>query len=1178
MLGIYTWLMLWQVVTALQATVESKQGAKCAIYGNCGKKSFFGSELPCPVSSDFRPEPVSSDDINFLVSVCGEEWRNATELCCTKEQVTNLRNNLKKAENLIASCPACRKNFDNLFCQFTCSPNQREFINVTDTQLSMDKKEIVSELSFFIDPEWASQFYDSCKNVKFSATNGYAMDLIGGGATNYTEFLKFLGDEKPMLGGSPFQINYIYEVNESKFTTFDDAVYACNDTTYKCSCTDCSSSCPVLQDLKRGQCKVGSIPCFSFAVLVVYATLLLFVGLWHIYIFKKKKQAIMLQDDDNEASTETVIASSISDDRLFHQFTTNSYKLNNKVSDFFGKIADVCTKNPVSVLSSSFLVVFVLTSLLFLFADLEKDPINLWVSKNSPKYKEKEYFDQNFGPFYKTEQIFVVNETGPILSYETLKWWFDVERNITEELLSFEGVGYQDICFRPTEDSTCVVESLTQYFNGVIPDKSDWRAQLKICTDSPVNCLPSFQQPLKTNLLFSDDSVFDSQAFVVTLLVDNHTDSSAFWEQKLEEYLLDLTVPEGLRISFSTDISLEKELNGNNDIITVCISYLVMFLYASWALRGKFGGNRILLGCSGILIVLFSVTSSAGLLSFLGIKSTLIIAEVIPFLILAIGIDNIFLITHEYDRVTENDDSLDVAERICKAVRRISPSILLSFLCQVTCFSLAAFVSMPAVRNFAIYSAVAVLFNVALQMTAYISILTLYESFFGVNSQRDTVDTVSASKFVGAYHTLISKKRKLLGLFLSWALISLVFLPGIEFGLDQTMAVPQKSYLVDYFKDVYQYLNVGPPVYFIVKDLDLTVRENQQKVCGKFTTCGEKSLANVLEQERHRSTVTEPVANWFDDFMMFLSPELDQCCRFKKGTDEVCPPFFPSRRCETCFAEDQWDYDMTGFPEGEEFMRFFDIWIGSPSDPCPLGGKAPYSSSLKYNDTSIISSSFRSAHRPLRSQSDYIKAYKDSERISRSLSDLNVFAYSPFYIFFVQYDTLLSLTLKLLATALFLIFLLSSILLGSRRTAIVLTATVLMILIDIGAFMAWLNIPLNAVSLVNLIICVGLAVEFCIHIVRAFTIVPNGVRSDRDSRSWYAMTTVGGSVFTGITMTKFIGVCVLAFAQSKIFQVFYFRMWFSLILISSIHALVFLPAALALFGGESYLDRESEIR
>ena len=414
--------------------------------------------------------------------MCIRDRRNATELCCTKEQVTNLRNNLKKAENLIASCPACRKNFDNLFCQFTCSPNQREFINVTDTQLSMDKKEIVSELSFFIDPEWASQFYDSCKNVKFSATNGYAMDLIGGGATNYTEFLKFLGDEKPMLGGSPFQINYIYEVNESKFITFDDAVYACNDTTYKCSCTDCSSSCPVLQDLKRGQCKVGSIPCFSFAVLVVYATLLLFVGLWHIYIFKKKKQAIMLQDDDNEAGTETVIASSISDDRLFHQFTTNSYKLNNKVSDFFGKMADVCTKNPVSVLSSSFLVVFVLTSLLFLFADLEKDPINLWVSKNSPKYKEKEYFDQNFGPFYKTEQIFVVNETGPILSYETLEWWFDVERNITEELLSFEDVGYQDICFRPTEDSTCVVESLTQYFNGIIPDKSDWRAQLKICT------------------------------------------------------------------------------------------------------------------------------------------------------------------------------------------------------------------------------------------------------------------------------------------------------------------------------------------------------------------------------------------------------------------------------------------------------------------------------------------------------------------------------------------------------------------------------------------------------------------------------------------------------------------------------------------------------------------------
>ena len=69
------------------------------------------------------------------------------------------------------------------------------------------------------------------------------------------------------------------------------------------------------------------------------------------------------------------------------------------------------------------------------------------------------------------------------------------------------------------------------------------------------------------------------------------------------------------------------------------------------------------------------------------------------------------------------------------------------------------------------------------------------------------------------------------------------------------------------------------------------------------------------------------------------------------------------------------------------------------------------------------------------------------------------------------------------------------------------------------------------------------------------------------------MSTIGESVFKGITITKFIGVCVLGFARSKIFQVFYFRMWMSLIFVASLHALIFLPVLLSYIGGGSYVDR-----
>ena len=160
--------------------------SRCALYDNCGKKSVFGAELPCPVSdSRFRPPPVTDELMDLVVEVCGEEWKDETELCCTLDQVQNLQKNLKKAQNIIASCPACVKNFNNLFCHFTCSPEQADFVNVTRIQKSTSKKDIVAEVDVYMNSSWASVFYDSCKDVKFSATNGYAMDLIGGGAKNY---------------------------------------------------------------------------------------------------------------------------------------------------------------------------------------------------------------------------------------------------------------------------------------------------------------------------------------------------------------------------------------------------------------------------------------------------------------------------------------------------------------------------------------------------------------------------------------------------------------------------------------------------------------------------------------------------------------------------------------------------------------------------------------------------------------------------------------------------------------------------------------------------------------------------------------------------------------------------------------------------------------------------------
>lgn len=91
--------------------------------------------------------------------------------------------------------------------------------------------------------------------------------------------------------------------------------------------------------------------------------------------------------------------------------------------------------------------------------------------------------------------------------------------------------------------------------------------------------------------------------------------------------------------------NIELEASQNASIIV--ISYILMFVYVSISI-GYFPSvvhNRFLLGLSGIFVVIFALIMAIGITFYLDVPLTMISAEVVPFLILAIGVDNMFLIS-----------------------------------------------------------------------------------------------------------------------------------------------------------------------------------------------------------------------------------------------------------------------------------------------------------------------------------------------------------------------------------------------------------------------------------------------------------------------------------------------------------------------------------------------------
>ena len=72
-----------RAVDAEAFTPKHEEG-RCAIRGHCGKKSFFGSQLPCP-DNGLAEEP-EEDTREKLVRICGDKW-NEGPVCCDSDQV-----------------------------------------------------------------------------------------------------------------------------------------------------------------------------------------------------------------------------------------------------------------------------------------------------------------------------------------------------------------------------------------------------------------------------------------------------------------------------------------------------------------------------------------------------------------------------------------------------------------------------------------------------------------------------------------------------------------------------------------------------------------------------------------------------------------------------------------------------------------------------------------------------------------------------------------------------------------------------------------------------------------------------------------------------------------------------------------------------------------------------------
>ena len=474
-------------------------------------------------------------------------------------------------------------------------------------------------------------------------------------------------------------------------------------------------------------------------------------------------------------------------------------------------------------------------------------------------------------------------------------------------------------------------------------------------------------------------------------------------------------------VYYSAERSIQDELNrqSRSDILTIFISYTIMFLYVTLTLghirswRTLFIDLKISVGFVGVLFVLLSVMSSIGFYSYCGVAGTLIIFEVIPFLVLAVGVDNIFIIVQHFEKNKESTN-WRYDECLATTISQVGPSILLTAISESVAFLLGALTPMPAVQIFSLYAFMAVFIDFLLQITCFVSVLALDARRQRANrpdllcccstqpvSSFEEIRTEQSVKSQSILQTVFEKiwtpfvlgnsfvRILFFSIFVTIACFSASAIHRIPVGLDQKLSMPQDSYLLDYFYGLETYLNVGPPVYFVVNQdaINYTNINDQNLLCGT-SGCSPSSMLQQIGQalrQPEKTYIAQPPSSWIDDYFDWLqSTSNPPCCRIFPQNSSFCPATIESTDCLRCPIE----FEQNQRPTADSFKKYIEFFlIDNPGVKCPKGGHPSYHDGVQIvNHGDVKSSYFMAFHSVLRTSSDFINAMKNANEIAKNIS------------------------------------------------------------------------------------------------------------------------------------------------------------------------------------------------
>ena len=656
------------------------------------------------------------------------------------------------------------------------------------------------------------------------------------------------------------------------------------------------------------------------------------------------------------------------------------------------------------------------------------------------------------------------------------------------------------------------------------------------------------------------------------------------FEEKVLEIIRDVEVNYASTVSveYAVTRSFGDEFGAaiTGDITKLQIAFILILGYATLMLS-KCGegcvGSRVFVSGMGVVSIGLAIASSYGLCSYFGLFYSPLM-NVLPFLLLGIGVDDMFVLVNAYDNT---NPYLSIAERLGNALSTAGMSITVTSFTDIFAFLIGSTTSLPALRNFCFYAALGIFFDYLYQLTFFAAFLAIDERrrmlkkgdcfccptcdegatccvpcckpaagapvVVVVNGvQQEQVGPERMTKRVmGALADFLAKKTvkaAVLVVFSGIAAGGIVGVSKIKVEADVMDFLPP-GYLKDWVSTFDDEFSRGQGVeLYTMTEFNYAIDYDTTSVLKQAAAAFK---ANPYVQD-------ESVVTWMDGFDGYLT----MC----EGTI-VMSKDWKSKNCVDPDAPANTFYD--------KLYKF----ITTPSSP---GGYA-YGSDVKFDTTTnpptIIATRVRATQVEGQDTAATIKAM-DSIRSSIDSIPGNekgyIFAYNEDFLNVEQYKSIDKEAIRNVSLTLLVCFIVIALLIVDPLTVSCVFINLLLIVINILGYMQAWGLNIDSVTVIMLVIALGLAVDYSAHIGRNF-LEKHGLPNDRMRLT---LRDMGVAVFHG-AMSTMVAVLVLGSSDSYVFTTF-FKQLFLCISLGLAHGLILLPVCLSLCNPNPYDDLEDD--